>query len=189
MLEETAEMIADLRSLCVQCGRCNKVCPSFRHGGCNPKQVMAGDDASVTLCIGCGKCSVACPRTNPKKVMMALKAEAKGASPPPFYKDCGYIVKEPDPAVYGNIPDVEDGDDVYIMPGCIAKRKVPFVLYASRKALNHIGVGNSELPGNSCCTYPVVFKLRPKKDNEADMRRLGAAAAGKETISICGGCR
>ena len=146
-MEETAADIAALRSPCIQCGGCTKVCPSSRHGGCDPKRVM-----------------------------MTLKAEARGLTgPPEIYGRCGYIIPEPDPAVYGDIPVPEDGDGVYVMPGCVAKRKSPFILYASRKALDYVGIPNMELPGNTCCTYPVVFRLRPKSDNAGDIARLGAS--------------
>lgn len=175
MLEETSADIAGLRSLCIQCGGCNKVCPSFLHGGCDPKRIMGGDPSTVNYCIGCGKCSFQCPKTDPKKVIMTLKAEARGLHPPALYRECGYVIPAPDPQVYGDIPEVEDGDGVYVMPGCVAKRRSPFILYASRMALRYAGVPNSELPGNSCCTYPVVFRLEPKEANARDIARLGAA--------------
>ncbi len=175
-MEETAADIAALRSPCIQCGGCTKVCPSYRHGGCDPKRVMGGDPSTVNFCIGCGKCSLQCPKTDPKRVMMTLKAEARGLTgPPEIYGRCGYIIPEPDPAVYGDIPVPEDGDGIYVMPGCVAKRKSPFILYASRKALDYVGIPNMELPGNTCCTYPVVFRLRPKADNAGDIARLGAS--------------
>ncbi len=188
-MEKTpGEKIADLMSMCVRCGRCDKVCPSHRHGGCSPFTQMGGGDGNPKVCIGCGKCTEVCPRTNPKLVMMISKALLLDLHPPERYRECGYITTECDPALREGIPESPDGDDVYIMTGCVAKRKVPFLVYSTRRALDILGIGNAELPGNACCTYPVVFRLEPSESNRAARQALGDSAGGRETVAMCGGC-
>ena len=53
------------RRLCVECGTCREVCPSYRHGGCDPLAVMLGDNSKVFDCIGCGRCEASCPQHLP----------------------------------------------------------------------------------------------------------------------------
>lgn len=36
-----------LRARCIGCGLCTKVCPSFKHGGLNPMEVMMGGDGDL----------------------------------------------------------------------------------------------------------------------------------------------
>lgn len=173
---------------CVQCGTCDDVCPSNRHGGCTPSLVMAGKEGNVRACIGCGRCTAACGSTKPHLVLMMMKADQLGLSPPEVFRQCGYVTSPCEPRFSDGIPELEDGDEVYIMPGCVAKRRVPFVVYAARRALQHIGVGNAELPGNTCCTYPLVFKLEPEESKEELKAAMAGAAGGRDTVTLCGGC-
>jgi len=75
-----------------------------------------------------------------------------------------------------------------VMPGCVAKRRVPFVVYAARRALGYLGLGNAELPGNTCCTYPLVFKLETRESKEELKSGMSRQAGGRDTVTLCGGC-
>ena len=181
-------LVSELRSRCVQCRSCDDVCPSHRHGGCTPSLVMASEDGNVKACIGCGKCSGVCAHTDPKKVMMNLKAVALDLRPPQVYRECGYITSVCDPVFSDGLPAPPEGDDVYVMPGCVAKRRVPFVVYAAFKALSYLGLGGRELPGNTCCTYPLVFRQEPQAPLLDAKNAMRDSAGGRDTITLCGGC-
>ena len=57
--------IERLRTKCIGCGKCSKVCPSLKHGGIDPMEVMMGGEADMSTCISCGNCSAVCRRTDP----------------------------------------------------------------------------------------------------------------------------
>ena len=48
-----------LRLRCIGCGKCSRVCPSLKHGGCDPMEMMIGGDEGIEHCIACGNCSKA----------------------------------------------------------------------------------------------------------------------------------
>lgn len=185
---EHKAMIDSLISKCIQCGACDDVCPSKRHGGCIPSAIMAGDPVNLRACICCGRCTDVCPETDPKLVIMALKADMLNLRKPEQFDECGYVTTQCGPEMYEGLSEVPEGDDVYVMPGCVAKRRVPFVVYSARKALELIGKGNRELPGNKCCTHPLVFALEPEEEKELIMKEMGEASGGREAVTLCGSC-
>lgn len=173
-----------LRNMCIGCGRCSAVCPSLRHGGIDPAEVMAGGEADMSMCICCGNCSKICRRTDPAKVMMDLIAAARDMHPSQTFKDTGYVAPVPEDAP----APMWTGDDVYVMPGCMVKCKVPYVLYAASEALSAMGFAASELPGNTCCLHPVQFRDMPDPERRSYRTRMGDSAHGKEIMTLCAGC-
>ncbi|MFA6805706.1 MAG: 4Fe-4S dicluster domain-containing protein [Candidatus Methanomethylophilaceae archaeon] len=91
MSEDISPEIAERMSKCIQCGACDKVCPSFRFGGCSPKDVMAGKTGNITKCVQCGACSRECKKTDPVSVMLYMKAKALSSSIPAVYKETGFV--------------------------------------------------------------------------------------------------
>ena len=176
--------IERLRSRCVGCGRCVKVCPSFRHGGLNPMEVMQGGEGNLDTCIGCGCCSEACAHTNPAIVMKDLIARARGIHVSQVFRDTGYAMPPADDA-----PEPGwTGDGVGIMPGCVVKAKVPYVNLATASALRAMGFGCRELPGNTCCMHPVQFREMTEDERVHYKRVMGDSAGGDVIVTLCGGC-
>ena len=110
-----------LRARCIGCGLCTKVCPSFKHGGLNPMEVMMGGEGDLNTCIGCGNCSSVCPRTNPAIVMKDLIARDGGIHVSKVFRETEYAM----PAAEQTLEPAWSGDGVYVMPGCVVKAKVP----------------------------------------------------------------
>lgn len=179
--------IDSLRMKCIGCGKCSLVCPSLKHGGCDPKEIMIGNDRDILQCIACGNCSRVCRRTDPFTVMRDLISIAKGLRVSQAFKDTGYAQPMDD------VPSRElkpewTGDDAYIMPGCMVKCKVPYVEYAASKAMKAIGVGCRELEGNTCCMHPPQFREMTEFERRRYKSSMGAAAKGKSLIALCCGC-
>ncbi|MCQ2078902.1 MAG: (Fe-S)-binding protein [archaeon] len=188
MDDEHRAMVESLMARCIRCGACDDACPSARHGGCIPSVIMGGGETNLRACICCGRCSDVCPETDPKLVMMALKADLIGAKVPERFHECGYVTTQCGSEMCEGLPEIDDGDDVYVVPGCVAKRRVPFVVYSARRALQLIGKGNRELPGNRCCTHPLVFSLESERSKEEIIRGMGESAEGRDTVTLCGSC-
>ena len=179
--------IDKLRQKCIGCGKCSKVCPSLKHGGCDPMEIMMGSMENITSCITCGNCSKVCRRTDPYIVMKDLLAQVKDAHLSPYYKETGYAFPAAD--VPGRDLDPGwDGDDVYVMPGCMIKAKAPYMEQASRVALDSIGLKSSELPDNTCCMHPVMFREMHEIDRRNVKTAMGRNADGRKIITLCGGC-
>ncbi len=79
------EDIAPCALLCQQCGGCAAVCPSQRHGGIRPAELMARavsgscdvQDSALWLCARCMSCSERCPsRAGPGEVIAHLREKA-----------------------------------------------------------------------------------------------------------------
>ena len=113
------------RRLCVECGTCREVCPSYNHGGCDPLAVMRGEYRRVFDCVGCGSCSRACEHTNPKIVMMAAYSIVLDTPVSQAFLDTGYSRYPAADAPGADLEPVWDGEEVCVMPGCVAKCVVP----------------------------------------------------------------
>lgn len=186
-MNDVPEYYKNLMGKCLECGQCLNVCPSNTHGGCSPLDVMIGEDGNVIKCIGCGLCSSVCPVTDPFSVMMFMKCRAKGSTVPDSYDETGFILNN---SFNGDCPAPEyDGDDVYVMPGCQVKCKYPFLEYAACEALKAVGTACSEVPGDSCCTFPIVFR-NLSEDERMDIitEKMGRPSKGKDIITMCLGC-
>ncbi len=188
MTNANAQKLADLMAKCVECGLCTDACPSHRYGGCDPFLVMTGRDGRVIDCIGCGKCTEVCPTTDPKEVMQHRKAEALGLNVPGVFLQTGYVMPPADPAWREGLPQIPAGGDFLIIPGCMVSCKVPFLDYAARRALAAIGLYGAELPGNTCCMYPLPLRSLSDADRDVYKRRMGTSAAGRPAVTLCAGC-
>ena len=176
------------RRLCVECGTCRRVCPSYRHGGCDPLAVMLGDNSKVFDCVGCGNCTRACHHTNPKIVMLAAYSIMLDLPVSQAFLDTGYTRYPSDDAPGADLEPEWTGDNVYVMPGCVAKCVVPYVVYATSAALKGMGERASELPGFTCCMYPVQFGTMEDGERLGYIRRMGETAGDSEMVNLCGGC-
>ncbi len=181
---ELGREVDRLRNTCIGCGRCSKVCPSFKHGGIDPAEVMMGGTADMSMCICCGNCSKICKRTDPARVMMDLIAIERDMHPSETFRTTGYVAPVPTDA-----PAPEwTGDDLYVMPGCIAKCKVPYVVSAAASAFKSMGFAASELEENTCCLHPVQFRDMPEVERRSYRKRMHDSAHGKEIVTLCAGC-
>lgn len=184
---EIPQAITDLMGGCIQCGRCQTVCPSYRHGGTDPKAVMDGDFKSVVKCIGCGSCTKVCENTDPWTVMMNMKCRVLGLSVPKIFTETGLVMPKSEVSRSELKPDW-GGDGVYVMPGCTVEGRAPYLTYASSAALRALGIGCDKIPFNACCTYPVPFRSITDGERDVFKVRIGDSAEGKDIVSICPGC-
>jgi heterodisulfide reductase subunit C2 len=92
------ESVAPLAMLCQQCGGCAAVCPSQRHGGIRPAELMARavsgscdplHEGSLWLCARCMSCSERCPSSaDPGEVIALLRERAvAGGEIPAFLRE------------------------------------------------------------------------------------------------------
>jgi heterodisulfide reductase subunit C len=94
-METWLERAAPLAALCQQCGECASVCPSQRHGGLRPAELMARaavgacrpeSENALWLCARCMSCSERCPSdADPGEVIALLREEAAGRGNVPSY--------------------------------------------------------------------------------------------------------
>lgn len=89
------ESVAPLAMLCQQCGGCAAVCPSQRHGGIRPAEVMARAvsgscdpllKGSLWLCARCMSCSERCPSgADPSEVIAHLRESVVSSGEVPTF--------------------------------------------------------------------------------------------------------
>ncbi len=180
--------IARLMQKCISCGKCTPYCPSNKYGGVDPHEIMIGGETDVSTCILCGTCSQVCRRSDPFTVMRDLKALQNDLHVSQTYKDTGYAMP-----IKEHISDSEleygwDGDDAFIMPGCVVECKAPFLEYAAMIAVKTVGKTCSELKGSGCCLRPPQFREMQETERHDQIVRMTANADGKEIITLCGGC-
>lgn len=180
--------VVDLMTNCVGCKRCLKVCPSFKHGGCNPWLSMIAKDPHTEMCIGCGKCSEVCRHTNPKLVMMYLKAEKLQLQVPEAFKRCGYVLPPVSDDWKKEVPEYSEGTQVLYMPGCIVQAKAPYLKYAIVKAFEAVGIAAGELPENTCCMYPLPLRSMDEAQRTEYKVAARGNAAGRDLVTLCAGC-
>ncbi len=180
--------IARLMQKCISCGKCTPNCPAFKYGGVDPHEVMIGGETDVSTCILCGTCSQVCRRTDPFTVMRDLKALELGLHVSEAYKETGLAMKVTEHPSSKELPFESDGDDVYIMPGCVVQCKAPFLEYAAAVAVRSVGKTCSELEGTGCCLRPPQFREVAETDRHRILMDMVSRADGKDLITLCGGC-
>ncbi len=184
-----AQKITDLMARCIECGLCSDACPSHAHGGCDPFLVMTGKEGGkVRDCIGCGACTEVCPTTDPKQVMMYRKSEALGLEVPGVFLRTGYVMPPADPSWRDGLPGIPSGEDIFLMPGCTTVCKVPFLQYATERALDAVGVHGSALPKNTCCMYPLSLRSLTDAQRDVYKHRMENSGVGRPIVTICAGC-
>lgn len=176
--------IERLRTKCIGCGKCSRVCPSLKHGGIDPMEVMMGGEADMSTCIGCGNCSAVCRRTDPMAVMQDLVALERDLHVSPAFRETGYAMRP----VEQTPEPVWTGDEVMVMPGCVTKAKVPYVIYAASVAFGAMGVRAGELPGNTCCMHPTQFREMTEMERRSYRTDMGRTAGDRPLVTLCAGC-
>lgn len=180
--------IARLMQKCISCGKCTPNCPSNKYGGVDPHEIMIGGETDVSKCILCGTCSQVCRRTDPFTVMRDLKALANDLHVSDTYKNTGLAMPKSEHPSRGELICEWDGDDVYIMPGCVVQCKVPFLEYAAVTAIKTVGKTCSELEGPGCCLRPPQFREMMNTERHDIIAGMTANAKGKDVVTLCGGC-
>lgn len=177
--------IEEMRSECIKCKKCINVCPSFKHNGCSPYNLVNGIDENIQYCIGCGNCSMVCSHLDPAKLIQKLIFITKNKKLPDCAVETGYIM----PKGNTDCPDpIWDGNDVSVMPGCIVACKVPFIEYAASYAIKHMGFKAQEIPISVCCTHPVVFRSLSDKECKLSIKKMHDSADSSKIVTLCGGC-
>ena len=177
-----------LRKLCIGCGECLDVCPSYRHGGCDPVAVASGDVKMVFDCVGCGSCERVCEHTHPKQMMLAAYTIVLDRGIEPAFYDIGLARYPADDAPGIELEPVWSGDDVYVMPGCTAKCDVPFSVYATSAALKGMGIKATEIPDMTCCMYPVQFGIMTDDERRSYRTKMRGTAGDRDLVMMCPGC-
>ncbi len=177
--------IDKIRCTCMLCGRCSKACPSFRHGGIDPMEIMAGGDQALDKCILCGTCSRICKRSDPFKVIRDLIYMEQGLSVSDTYKQTGFVRA---PAEDRCVEPEWTGTDAYVMTGCVINGMAPYIEFAASVAMEAIGVRASRLPRESCCLHPVQFMGLTEGEKRSSWRDMCSSADGKDIITLCAGC-
>ena len=180
-LETEIEM---LRRKCINCGKCTAVCPSLKHGGVDPKEIMVSGEGDVTLCLECGNCSSVCRRTDPFRVMRDLRALVMDKHPPDLFFSEGTVL----PRMQDPIDPAWDGNDVKVLPGCVVQGRLPYLKYAIRKTCSVFGLTSSEVENWTCCLRPASFSEMGEFGRRPYLSRMSASAKGSRLISLCGGC-
>ncbi|MBQ8180343.1 MAG: 4Fe-4S binding protein [Candidatus Methanomethylophilaceae archaeon] len=184
----TRDHIDEYTSKCTGCGRCREVCPSYRHGGCDPLAVMRGELRRAFDCVGCGRCTKVCPHTDPKTVMLAAYSIVLDRPVSPDFYETGLNRPVEDHPARTELEPVWRGDDVYVMPGCIVRCMAPHLEYAMAVTLDAVGERGSVLPDFTCCMYPIQFGSMPDAERDAYRIRMGETASGREMVNMCAGC-
>ena len=179
--------IDDLMSRCVQCGSCRDVCPSYRYGGCDPKEVMLGNLERAKGCVTCGLCNDVCSNTIPKKVMMYAACIANDVKIPQTFYDTGYNV--PPASTEGlPVPDYDDDSKDVLMPGCMTVAFTPYLEYSAVKALDIVGKRVRRFDGG-CCTYPIAYRSMTDDERDTIKHRITDGKDIGDMFTICPGCR
>ena len=180
--------VARLMQKCISCGKCTPYCPANKYGGVDPHEVMLGGETDVSTCVLCGTCSQVCRRSDPFTVMRDLKALENDLHVSQVYKDTGYAMPKTEHPSRTDLQLDWDGDDVYVMPGCVIECKAPFLEYAAMKAIKAVGVTCSELKGSGCCLRPPQFRDMQSTERHDRIVEMTSNANGKDIVTLCGGC-
>ena len=182
------EEIARLMQKCISCGKCTPYCPANKYGGVDPHEIMIGGETDVSTCILCGTCSQVCRRSDPFTVMRDLKALENNLHVSQTYKDTGLSMPKADHPSRTELKFDWNGDDVFIMPGCVVECKAPFLEYAAMTAVKTVGKTCSELKDSGCCLRPPQFREMQDTERRSKIVSMTSNANGKNIITLCGGC-
>ena len=180
-LETEIEM---LRRKCINCGKCTAVCPSLKHGGVDPKEIMVSGEGDVTLCLECGNCSQVCRRTDPFRVMRDLRALEMGKRPPESFHSQGTMV----PRAEDPLDPGWNGEDFRVLPGCIVQGRLPYLKHSVRVALDAVGFTSTELEEWTCCLRPAHFSEMGEFARRPYRARMSAGRKESRLLALCGGC-
>lgn len=178
--------ISRLMQRCISCGKCTPVCPSARHGGCDPHEVMVIGEGDLTQCLQCGNCSRACRRSDPFTAIRDLIFLQGGFENETV--DTRRSMTEADHPSRTELPPVWDGGDVAVLPGCVVKCLAPFLEYAASVAIRSTGSTCTELEGEGCCLRGARY--RGMTDHQRhEVRDSMLADAHGRVVSLCPECR
>lgn len=149
---------------------------------------MIGKDPNTVKCIGCGKCSEVCRHTDPKRALMYIKSDMLGLKVPEAFSKHGLVIPPASDEWKEELPEMGKGKDVYLVPGCIVNGKLPYLKYAAYRAFKAVGVEMSELPGNTCCMYPLPLRSMEECERSSYKFRMRERARGKDMVTLCSGC-
>ena len=181
--------IGELRRKCIGCGRCSRACPALEISDLlDPKELMINGEGDLSVCVMCGKCTLACNRTDPFSVIRDMIALEKGLHVSETFKTTGYPIPMVDHPSREELPPAWTGDDVSVMPGCVAKCKVPFLEYACSVAINTVGSTCKELKDAGCCIHQPQFREISDFERKSMKREMGAKAGDSRIVTMCGGC-
>lgn len=180
--------ITRLMQKCLSCGKCTPLCPSARHGGCDPHEIMMIGEGDLDQCINCGNCSRVCRRTDPMAVIKGLYYLQHEGEFSDIFSRTGYSIPMEDHPSRNELDPAWDGDDVQIFPGCTIKCKVPFLEYASSVAVKSVGKRCKELDNNGCCLRPAQFSPKNGLERRSYLTGMVASAGSNEVITLCPGC-
>ena len=183
MVDLMAE-VENLRRKCIGCGKCSRVCPSLKHGGMDPMEMMISGEGDINQCIACGNCSKVCRRSDPYSVMRNLIAIAKDSHPSAAFNQFGTTMPPADDPVDPGW----DGNEVRIMPGCVVNGKLPYLRRAARVSVTSVGGSSCELEGWTCCMHPVMVRELGEMVRHSYRAKMGASAKGSQLVTLCGGC-
>lgn len=182
---EMQQEIDKIRRTCILCGRCTAVCPSFKHGGIDPMEIMAGGEEGLDQCIMCGNCQRICRRSDPFTVIRGLIYMQNSMSVSDTFKQTGFTRA---PAADRCIEASWEGDDVCVMLGCVVDGMAPFIEYAAAEAMKAVGVGAYRLPGEMCCLHPIQFLGMPEHEKRDIKIGMCDSAEGRDIVTLCAGC-
>lgn len=177
--------IEKIKRTCILCGKCTAACPSFKHGGIDPMEIMAGGEQGLDQCIVCGTCQRVCHRSDPFTVIRSLIYMEQNLSVSDTYKQTGFTRA---PAEDRYIEAEWKGDDVCVMLGCVIDGMAPFIEYAAAEAMKAIGVGAYRLPKEACCLHPIQFLEMPEHEKRERKIAMCDSSEGRTIVTLCAGC-
>lgn len=121
---------------------------------------------------------------------MYLRAELSHAKVPESFEKYGYVLPPAPDDWKAQVPEFRERNDVYLIPGCKVQAEAPYLKYAAWKVFDAIGIGLAELPGNTCCMYPVPFRVMEEsvRNGYKYSMRADVRSKGKDMVTLCSGC-
>ena len=172
---------------CISCGKCTPACPSARHQGCDPHEIMVIGEGDVSQCIQCGNCSRVCRRSDPFTVMRDLISQQRCRQYDATARHGRYSIADSHHPSAHELPPPWDDDGISVMPGCVTKNLVPFLEYSTAMAIHSTGDRCVELEGEGCCLRDAMY--RGLTDHERHDIRRDMVSGAERIVSVCPGCR
>ena len=174
-----------IKRTCILCGRCTEACPSARHGGIDPMEIMAGGESDLSLCIMCGTCSQTCFRSDPFTVIRYMIYMEQGLSVSETYRRTGFVRE---PAEDRCLEPEWSGDGAYVSLGCVVNSMAPYIEFAASVAMKAVGVDASRIPNEVCCLHPVQFMGMSQHEKRSVRKGMLDGAGGRPVVTLCAGC-